>query len=431
MMPSCHFGFMTPSRTLLQRRPGPRQVESVQQFSRDLRQSPSAMRLLHVIASIRAAGGGPVEAVRGLSAVHLRGGHFVEVASLDDPGDHEVRSFPLPLHAVGPARNTYSFAPLFVPWLRRNRTRYDAVIINGLWQYHSFGAWRALRGSTTPYYVFPHGMLDPWFKRSFPLKHLKKSLYWPWADYRVLRDARAVLFTCEKEKLLAPQSFALYRANSLVTGLGTTSPPRDVDATAFLERYPELRGKRLLLFMGRLHPKKGCDLLLEAYAATIAKDPAWRLVFAGPDDLQWQRALEARAHALRIADRVVWTGMLRDTLKWSALAAAEVFALPSHQENFGIAVAESLACGVPVLISREVNIWHEIESANAGLVAPDTVAGTTELLERWQQLPETEQIEMRHNARQCFAQHFDIEHSAARLLETIESTLSQPAVLSP
>ena len=76
---------------------------------------------------------------------------------------------------------------------------FDAVIINGLWQYHSFGAWRALRGTATPYYVFPHGMLDPWFKRSFPLKHLKKWLYWPWAEYRVLRDARAVIFTCEAE----------------------------------------------------------------------------------------------------------------------------------------------------------------------------------------------------------------------------------------
>jgi glycosyltransferase involved in cell wall biosynthesis len=380
------------------------------------------MRLLHVISSIRAAGGGPAEAVRSLSAVHLRDGHSVEVASLDRPSDPEVQSFPLRLHALGPACTDYSFAPAFVPWMRRNRTRYDAVIINGLWQHHSFGAWRALRGTTTPYYVFPHGMLDPWFKRTFPLKHLKKSLYWPWAEYRVLRDARAVLFTCEQEKLLAPQSFALYRAHPMVTGLGATPPPTGVDATSFLERYPELRGKRLLLFMGRLHPKKGCDLLLEAYAATLAKDPAWRLIFAGPDDLNWRQTLETRADSLRIADRIVWTGMLRDTLKWSAFAAAEVFALPSHQENFGIAVAESLACGVPVLISREVNIWREIESANAGLVAPDTVAGTASLLSQWQQLSETERRVMRQNARQCFQQHFDIEHSAARLLETIRET---------
>jgi glycosyltransferase involved in cell wall biosynthesis len=180
--------------------------------------------------------------------------------------------------------------------------------------------------------------------------------------------------------------------------------------------------------MGRLHPKKGCDLLLEAYAATLANDPAWRLVFAGPDASGWQQTLRSRADALGIADRIVWTGMLRDTLKWSAFAAAEVFVLPSHQENFGIAVAESLACGVPVLISREVNIWREIEAANAGFVAPDTIEGTTSLLTRWQQLPEADRTTMRRNAHKCFAEHFDIEHSAARVLQAIEATTSESIV---
>ncbi|MFL6428159.1 MAG: glycosyltransferase [Acidobacteriaceae bacterium] len=385
------------------------------------------MRLLHVIASIRAAGGGPAEAVRSLSAVHQREGHSVEVASLDDPADPEVGSFPLHVHALGPARNTYSYAPAFAPWLCGHRARYNAVIVNGLWQYHSFGTWRALHGTDTPYFVFPHGMLDPWFKRSFPLKHAKKWLYWPWADYRVLRDARAVLFTCEQEKLLAPQSFALYRARPVVTGLGTTPPPPGVNASIFLAQHPDLRNKRLLLFMGRLHPKKGCDLLLEAYASTLASDPAWRLVFAGPDTFGWQQTLQARATTLGIPDRIVWTGMLRDSMKWSALAAAEVFILPSHQENFGIAVAESLACGVPVLISREVNIWREIEGANAGLVAPDTLEGSISLLTRWQGLPEAERRTMRQNARECFAQHFDIEHSAARVLQAIESNAGESA----
>jgi glycosyltransferase involved in cell wall biosynthesis len=380
------------------------------------------MKLLHVIASIRAAGGGPTEAVRSLSAVHQRDRHSAEVASLDDPEDAEVRNFPIPVHALGPAHSRYGYTPALVPWLRQNRSRYDAAIVHGLWQYHSFATWRAFHSTSTPYYVFPHGMLDPWFKRTYPLKHAKKWLFWPWADYRVLRDARAVFFTCEQERLLAPQSFVLYRAHAVVTGLGTTPPPSGVDATPFLDHYPDLRGKRLLLFMGRLHPKKGCDLLLEAFAATLGSNPEWRLVYAGPDSLNTQQSLGTRAAALGITDRVVWTGMLRDAMKWSALAAAEVFALPSHQENFGIAVAEALACGVPVLISREVNIWREIKAARAGLVAADTIDGTTSLLTQWQQLPEVERSAMRGAARQCFQEHFDIEHSAKRLLEVVEET---------
>lgn len=376
------------------------------------------MRLLHVISSIRAAGGGPVEVVRSLSAIHQHAGHTTEVVSLDDADDPEVLSFPLTTHALGPGRATYAYAPDFVPWMRRNQTNYDAVVVHGLWQYHSFGTWRALARSSTPYYVFPHGMLDPWFKRRFPLKHLKKWLYWPWADYRVLRDARAVLFTCEEERQLAAHSFALYRAKGVVVGLGTQAPPT-ADSSYFFERFPQLRGHRILLFMGRLHPKKGCDLLIEAFADTLTADPAWRLVFAGPDEVGWQSELAAQAQALGIADRVIWTGMLRGVEKWAALPAAEVFALPSHQENFGIAVAEALACGVPVLISRAVNTWREVDSAKAGLVGPDTVAGTTDLLRRWQALPNGERELMRQNARACFAQNFSIEQSAARLMDVL------------
>ena len=85
------------------------------------------------------------------------------------------------------------------------------MIVNGIWQYNSFGAWRVTPHSSTPYVVVTHGMLDPWFKRAFPFKHLKKWLFWPWADYRVLRDAAAVLFTSEEERRLATQSFWLYR----------------------------------------------------------------------------------------------------------------------------------------------------------------------------------------------------------------------------
>jgi glycosyltransferase involved in cell wall biosynthesis len=117
--------------------------------------------------------------------------------------------------------------------------------------------------------------------------------------------------------------------------------------------------------------------------------------------------------------------MLRGVEKWAALHAAEVFALPSHQENFGIAVAEALACRVPVLISRAVNIWREIDGATAGLVAPDTLAGTTDLLRRWQALADSEREAMRQNARACFIQNFSIEQSAARLMDLLEE--NQPA----
>ena len=107
-----------------------------------------------------------------------------------------------------------------MPWLRAHAPDYDAVVVHGVWQYTSLAVWRALRRGPVPYFVYFHGMLDPWFKRAYPLKHLKKWLYWPWADYRVARDAKAVLFTAREEARLAAQSFWLYRVTPAVVGYG-------------------------------------------------------------------------------------------------------------------------------------------------------------------------------------------------------------------
>ena len=166
------------------------------------------MKILRSIHSVNPALGGPIESVRQSSAVLMRRGHEVEIISLDAPTDPWVRDCPMPVHALGPGRGSYGYAPRFSRWIRERHAKYDAVIVQGIWQYSSFGVWRALRGTPTPYFVFPHGMLDPWFKRTYPLKHLKKLLYWPWAEYRVLRDAAAVLFTSEEERRLARESFS-------------------------------------------------------------------------------------------------------------------------------------------------------------------------------------------------------------------------------
>ena len=296
------------------------------------------------------------------------------------------------------------------------------MVVNGIWQYHSYACWLALHKTETPYVVFTHGMLDPWFRRQYPLKHLKKWLYWPWAEYRVLRDAKAVLFTTEEECVLAGKSFWLYRVNPFVVGYGTRVPNFDLQALRhkFFSRFPDLHNKRLAIFVGRIHPKKGCDLLIEAFQRTLARDSDWHLLMVGPDQVGWQSDLEHLSDTLKIKDRITWAGMLRDEWKWSALAASEVFVLPSHQENFGIVVAEALACGVPVLISNQVNIWREVKSENAGFVEQDTLSGTVDLLEAWKRLGEAGRSAMIANCRLCFDRHFDLDRSASRFFELIE-----------
>lgn len=385
---------------------------------------PPEPPILHLVSSLDPRTGGTAEGVMQLSAAARRQGHSIEIATLDAPGSLWGHDLGLPVHQLGPGRGgTYCYAPRLLPWLIANRPRFGAVIVNGLWQYHGFAAWLALRGTSTPYFVFPHGMLDPWFKRTFPLKHAKKWLYWPFGEYRILRDARAVLFTCEEERRQARESFWLYRVNEVVTTLGTPGPgisDPDAQREAFLQRFPQLRNQRLLLFLGRMHRKKGCDLLLEAFASVASEHPAPHLVMAGPDPDGLQTSLASRISP-SAATRITWTGMLEGDVKWGAFRAAEAFVLPSHQENFGIAVAEALACNVPVLVSRHVNIWREIDQAGAGLIDEDTRAGTLSLLRRWLDLDAHRRAVMAERAGQTFRNCFQIDAAALRLIDVVRS----------
>lgn len=369
------------------------------------------MRVLNIVPTVDPAAGGPAECVRQYGLHANATGQRVEVLTLDAPSSEFLSDYPLPVHAIGPSRGHFRYNSGLVPWLRAHARDYDCVIVNGLWQYHAFGTWRALRGLGVPYCVFTHGMLDPWFKKTYPLKHLKKWLYWPWAEYRVLRDARAVLFTCEEERRLAPQSFWLYKARERVVNFGTRTPPQQADQLreAFFRSYPQLQGRRLVLFLGRIQEKKGCDLLIQAFAGVARRDPDLHLLMAGPDQEGWGPQLHELAERLGVTQRITWPGMLQGDIKWGAFHASEVFALTSHQENFGIAVAEALACGLPVLISDKVNIWREIDTDGAGLVEPDDAEGARRLLERWMDLTPQRRDAMREQARQTFAQRFTID----------------------
>lgn len=362
-----------------------------------------------------------MEGVRQMGAWLKNNGHTIEVVTLDAPDSVFLKDYPLKTHALGPSYSGYCFNKRLTPWLKVNAEKYDRIIINGLWQYQGFGAWRALRKSKIPYYVYSHGMLDPWFKEAYPFKHLKKWLYWPWAEYRVLRDAKAVVFTCEEERILARKSFWLYKVNEAVTSYGTSTPPQDADRlkAVFFDAFPALKEKRIFLFLSRIHEKKGLDLLITAFSSVALQDPKLQLVIAGPDSTNLMPALKMQADLLGISDRITWPGMLQGDLKWGAYHSAEAFVLSSHQENFGIVVAEALGCGLPTLISNKINIWREIEADGAGIVNADTVDGTIDTLNKYLSMTESAKKDMRQNARECFSKRYTVDAMALSLLKII------------
>jgi glycosyltransferase involved in cell wall biosynthesis len=385
------------------------------------------MRILHIIGTLNPAAGGPTESVRVLLSYGPIG-YTGEVVTLDDPSAPYLKEIPFPVHALGPTSTTYGFNAKLLPWLIDNRHRFDGVVVNGLWQYCGFAAWRALSGNT-PYVVFTHGMLDPYFKHAFPLKHVKKWLYWVPAEYWILRGAYRVLFTSKAERRLAEQSFWLNRWNGYVVPYGASGPIGDpeMQKAAFFARCPVVKDKRYLLFLGRIHRKKGCDLLIDAFAKVAADDPELDLVMAGPDQQHWSEKLQRTAERAGIAKRVHWPGMVTGDAKWGAFFGSEAFILPSHQENFGIAVAEALACGKPVLLADKVNIAEDIAEDKAGLMELDTPAGTLRLLQGWISMTVQERQEMAERAYQCFNRRYDMRENAKAIIRLFETaTVLEP-----
>ncbi len=381
------------------------------------------LRILHVINSTRPEGGGPIESIKQAAAAMGARGHMSEVACLDAECDGWLKDMPVTTHALGPARTSFRYASRLVPWLRANRHSYDCAIVHGIWLYPTYGAWRALKGTGLPYFVYTHGSLDPAHRHVMPEKHAKKMLVWLAHERRVLRDARAVFFTCELERDLANASFwpPLGKVSSVILPYCVASPPNHADSqvAAFRRRYPELAGKRLILFLGRIHRKKGIDLLLRAFAAVGGTDPNAHLVLAGSGDPKYEAELRALASAEGLDARTTWTGMLSGDLKWGAFRAADAFALISHQENYGIAVVEALGCGVPVLMTDKINIWPTIEQRRAGLVGQNTVASARDMLSLWLAKPAEVRDVMRRNARACFEADFCVDQAADMMERTL------------
>lgn len=397
------------------------------------------MKILHIIGSVDPRSGGPIEGITRQVAARNALGVTTHIASLDRPDDPWVVTSPARTFALGISNSAYAklrhivpwlryrYTPHLVPWLRRHVRDYDIVVVNGLWNYSTLAARRALIDSGTPYVVFTHGMLDPWFRKSYPLKHLAKQLFWLFSEGPLLAHANAVLFTTDDERDLARNEFWPYRATERVLGYGTADIEGDpeVQRAAFRAAVPALGGRRFLLFLSRIHPKKGCELLVEAFARIAPNDPKIDLVIAGPDQVGLQRSLMDRALKLQIADRIHWPGMLTGNAKWGAFHACDAFVLPSHSENFGIVVAEAMASAKPVLITNKVNVWREVESCGGGLVAENSVESVHRMLASFLRLSAGEVNEMGTRARAGFLKSFEVNNFVAKQLDFFKSVASK------
>ena len=389
------------------------------------------MKLLHVIGSMNPHTGGPCQTIRNFAPWFIEQGNTLDVVCLDDPNSDYLAGETFPIHAVGRGRGPWNYNPALLPWLHQHLPAYEVAILNGLWQFQGYALWKAaMRLKAPPFYIFPHGMLDPWFQKMSvrPFKSLRNWIFWKLIQHRIVHQAAGLLFTCEEERRLARHSFRPYAPQQeSVVGLGLPEAP-EYNARmklAFDEKCPEAKGKNHLLFIGRIHPKKGIDLLIKGYAAlcrSAGRTPVPHLVVAGPDsETAYGRKMRKLASEICPPGAVSWPGMLTVDAKWGALYNCEASVLPSNQENFGIAVVETLCCGRPVLISDQVNIWREIKESGAALVQSNSVAGTTQLFLDWSTLAPADKSNMAAQAKPCFQRYFSIESATRNLLSAITS----------
>lgn len=297
----------------------------------------------------------------------------------------------------------------------------DVVHVHALWLWSTAIAGHACMLQRKPYVISPHGMLDSWALRQ---SRLKKAIARRLAENRILSGAVVIHVLCRSE------------ADS-VRSLGFRNPlalvPPGVEARGgFAGSHMQTRDP-VVLFLGRIHPKKGVDLLLSAFSRVASgRNGTWRLVIAGPDQVGLRASLEARARQPGLKDRVEFVGPVYDSAKEALLQSAAVFVLPSQSEGVPVAAIEAMASGMPVLLSRACNL-PEVEEAGAGFVGEAEAGSVADLLERFMALGDVERAAMGNRARQLARARFDIRESALKHAEVYRWALGltdrPPAVL--
>jgi glycosyltransferase involved in cell wall biosynthesis len=385
------------------------------------------MRIVHLIGTLAERDGGPSRVCVDMARSVSSRGHDVAIHSTDfgmPPGSTgpegaiRIDGVDIHYHRAWPG-GIWRFSPDL--WRAMDAAVADADIVHmhSLYLFHNWAGWRACRRHGTPYLLRPHGTMDPyiWMRH----RGRKSVVEWLFMN-RVIQDAAALHFTTEDEGRLARP--VARNISGIVVPNGVriddfSDAPRDGRFRGLFESAEPIH---LVLFLGRLNFKKGLDLLADAFAALVKRDPNARLLIAGPDG-GMEQPTRARLEGLGVLDKVRFVGLLRGEEVLAAYGDADLFVLPSYSENFGNAVVEAMATGTPVLISDQVNIWREIRDGGAGRVVECDVGQLTDAMARM--LADPSELARRGQAAQELAWNFRWEIVAERLERVYRDLLAE------
>lgn len=337
------------------------------------------MKILHVIPSISPRCGGPTHTVLGLARSLVKKGHKVEIftTNLDGVGRAVSGILDVPLGRVieRDGIKIRYFSVQYPRWafswdlfkaLRVAIKRTDIVHIYSLYLFTTLATAYCCERYNVPYLLHLHGSLDPFLRRK---NRVLKGVYQGLIEHHNWNNAAAIHYNSQKEMELAHNALKIKVPGVVVPcGLNVEEYSNLPPFGIFKRRYLVLRDKKILLFLSRINFKKGLDILARAFGEVARKRNDVYLVLAGPDNEGYAAKVRAWLQEERALGQSLFTGMLLGEEKLAVLRDSDLFVLPSYTENFGIAVVEAMACGLPVIISNKVNIWREVFQAGAGIV---------------------------------------------------------------
>ncbi|MHB2020123.1 MAG: glycosyltransferase [Candidatus Xenobia bacterium] len=387
------------------------------------------LRVLHVIPSLSPLRGGPSQVIRTMTRALVAAGLDVHIATTDDDGPGRLRGVrhgqPVVEEGVTvwyfPRQSTfYSISWPLAWWLVRRLRDYRIVHVHGLFCFPSTIAGVCAVRQQVPFLVRPYGTVNRYGMEQ--RRPVVKKLSFRCIESRLLALAHAVHYTSEMERAEAEHLGVCTSALIIPPAVEAAITADGLEALHV--RYPQLQGRLVVLFMSRLDAKKGLDLLLEAFAQARREVPELALVIAGDGPRALRDDLMRQVRHLRLEDDVLWTGFVRGDQKQQLLRDSAMYVLPSHSENFGVAVAEAMGAGLPVIVSDQTALCQEVLEVGAGLVTRcDSTALARCLVEMASSAPCRRA--MGEAGRRLVAQRFSTNAVTRRLLEAYQR-LSQP-----
>jgi glycosyltransferase involved in cell wall biosynthesis len=328
-----------------------------------------SLTIAHFFPRIRREEGGVVQAILDLCQMMAAAGHRVVLATCDAadvPADWRSEEHNPTLRVVQ-SSSLRRLSPAGLQQFERLLDQADVAHLHTPWEWANLQLASRLRSRHIPYVVTVHGMLDDYSMRQ---KGWKKRAFLTMGGRTLFTKATTVHFTAQAEKDQAtPWIPGNYLPMVQTCAIDLEPYAMLPGPEPALNAFPQLVGNsRKVLFLSRLHPKKGVELLIQAHKILHDDGVPIELLIAGPGDDEYARGLKQLVADLKLENSTHFLGMVRGQVKLSLYELADVFVLPTHQENFGLVLPESLACGTPVVTTRGTDIWHELQEAGAMIV---------------------------------------------------------------